>query len=168
MGEFDCTVTPHYAGGVITGYCQDCPEVPAIAAVPAQTITDPRLGWNASAHSAVTREGNCYAQFSVPAHVKGVVVGFANQHRSSLPRDVDHAFYVFQAAGAEWWQVLERGVAKTAPVRRAPATDVFRLERRGSTVRYFFGGRALYTSSLASQGALQVVACLYSADDGVD
>lgn len=165
--EFACTLTPQYSGGVLSGYCQDCPEIPAIAAVPAVVTTDPHLGWNSSAHSVARFEGDCVTEFGLPAGVVGVVCGLASAHRSSLPRDVDFAVYAYEAAGAQWWQLLERGVAKTSPVLRDPAHDLFRIERRGATVRYFFANRQLYVSATPSSGPLQVVACLYSANDGV-
>lgn len=167
MGEFDCTLTPNTSAGVVTGYCLDCPEIPAIAATPEIVTTDRRYGWNASAHSQRADAGDCYTQFSAPANVRGVVCGLANLHRSSLPRDVPFAFYIYQSAGAQWWRVLESGVAKTAPVRRA-RTDSFRIERKGREVRYYVNNTLRYTSQAAGTGTLQVVACLYSADDGIN
>lgn len=166
MGQYDCTVTPQYTNGTLTGYCVDCPEVPAIAAVPTQTLTDPNLGWNASAYSAVAHDGDCYTQFTIPSAM-GVVVGLAPRRLSDHPRDVEHAFYVYADGGREYWQVLEAGVAKTTPVVRA-LSDVFRIERRAGAVVYFVNGKQKYASTAASLGPQVVVACLYSANDGVD
>lgn len=167
---------PQYdAAGNITGYvnapasvCYDCPAVPEIPAVPAQTIVDPRLGWNAGATSAEVHAGDCFVAFSIPAHVAGVVCGLAAAFVSTNPKDVDHGVFVYQDAGRELWCLVERGAKVSAPVVRAPDTDAFRIERRGTTVRYFFNNRQVRVSPLAAPGARRVVACLYRADDGVN
>ena len=147
--------------------CYDYPAVEEIAATSEQTITDNQYGWNSSAHSVVSHAGDLYTQFDVPACI-GVVCGLAPAHKGSDPRDVDHAFYCYKSAGKEVWVVQERGVAKTAPVVRDPDTDVFRIERRGSTVRYFFNGKTKYVSTLPRSGCQVVVACMYAAQDGVN
>lgn len=146
--------------------CVVCPEVPAIAAVAERTITDPLYGWNASAYSATRREGDCYVQFGLPSAI-GTVVGLANARLSHDPRDVPHAFYAYRADGREYWVVSEGGVAVTAPVVRAIDTDVFRIERRDATIRYFHNGRQVHEAP-ALLGGLVVVACLYAAGDGVE
>jgi hypothetical protein len=168
MGELDCVLTTEYSGGgFIAGFCVDCPEVPAITAVPAVVVNDPLYGWNSGAYSQQTLDGDIYAQFNLPACV-GTVVGFAPTRRSTDPVDIDYGFYCYKAAGREVWVVMERGVAKTNPVTRDPATDVFRIERRNGVVRYFFDGRTVYVSATPSIGAQVVVACMYAAQDGVN
>lgn len=157
--------TYFYSG--LESSCIDCEEVTAIAAVPTVVLTDNLYGWNASAYSTQSLAGDFYTQFNLPA-VVGAVVGFAPLRRSNDPRDVDHAFYCYKNAGREVWVVQERGVAKTSPVTRDPATDTFRIERRNGVVRYFFNGRTVYASTLPSTGGQVVVACLYSAGDGVN
>ena len=164
-----CTLTTVYdANGYPVSQCIDCPEIPAVEAVPAQTLTDARLGWNASARSAIERSGDCYTQFSVPAHVAGVVCGLTPAHVSSDPRDVSHAVYVYQDGGRELWRITEAGVPVTAPVLRAPDTDEFRIERRCHTVRYFHNSAQVHVSAVPLAGPVRVVACLYSAGDGVN
>ena len=164
MGEFDCQIEPHPDGS----YCVVCPEIPAAPAVPEQTIIDPRLGWNASAHSVEALSGDCYTQFTIPAGVVGVVCGFAPTHVDSRPVNVPFGLYAYSSAGRSYWRVFERGVAKTAPVVRAPETDLFRIERRGQKVRYFFNNHQYYVSADNYAGALRVVACMYRAGDGVN
>jgi hypothetical protein len=136
--------------------------------VPTQTIVDPQLGWNASAHSAQLLTGDVYTQFTIPANVVGVVCGLAPRHIDSRPVNVPFAIYAYSSAGRSYWRVFEAGVAKTAPVVRVPETDVFRIERRGQGVRYFFNGRQYYVSAATYSGALRVVACMYAAQDGVN
>lgn len=163
-----CTITPQLdANGVAIGECVSCPEVPAVIAAPAQTITDPRLGWNTSARSIDVREGDFFVQFGIPPSV-GVVCGFAAGHPNRDPANVEHGFYAHVYAGAEYFTVIERGVEKTSRVLRVPATDVFRIERRASVVRYFRNNRQIYVSTAPSIGAKMIVACMYAAEDGVD
>lgn len=167
MGEFDCTLTPQYTGSLITGYCVDCPEVPAQAAVPEITTIDYQLGWNSSAYSVASHAGNCYTEFTVPAGSIGVVCGFAPSRIDNHPRNVNYAFYIYSEAGKEYWVIMEGGVNKTTPVVRT-TTDKFRIERRGDKVTYFFKDKVYYTSLTRTTATLVVVACMYSANDGVD
>jgi hypothetical protein len=163
-----CTLTTVYdASGYPVSQCIDCPEIPAVVAVPERTITDPRYGWNASARSRVQLAGDCYTQFEVPAHAMGVVCGFAGEHRGPDPRDVSHGFYVYQDAGRELWRVVEAGLPVTAPIARTPG-ELFRLERRPSGVSYFVNNRRVYASAAPAAPALLVVACLFAASDGVN
>jgi hypothetical protein len=164
VGEFDCQIESHPDGS----YCVVCPEIPAAPAVPTQTIVDPQLGWNASAHSTQSLTGDVYTQFTIPANVVGVVCGLAPRHIDSRPVNMPFAIYAYSSAGRSYWRVFEAGVAKTAPVVRVPETDVFRIERRGQGVRYFFNGRQYYVSAATYSGALRVVACMYAAQDGVN
>lgn len=161
-----CTIVPQYTGGVLTANCVSCPEVPAVTAVPARTVVDLNYGWNASARSIVTLNGDCYTQFSQPPCL-GTVCGLTDARTSNAPNTVAHGFYIFREAGREFWAVSERGVLMTAPVARDPTTDVFRIERVGTTVRYLHNGRLIYTSLISRVGPLFVVACLYAADDEV-
>lgn len=166
---------PQYdSAGNITGYvntpvsiCYDCPALPEIQAVPERTLVDPRLGWNSGATSVDVFAGDCVTEFAIPEHAAGVVCGLASTFKSTNPKDVDHGFFVFQEAGRELWCIVERGVKVSAPVVRVPDTDLFRIERRGTTVRYFFNSRQVQVSALPAPGERRVVACLYSANDGV-
>ena len=148
--------------------CYDKPAVPYIAPVAPVVHTDNLYGWNASAYSTDAIAGDCYVQFTVPAGAIGVVCGLAPRRISSDPRDVPHAFYVNQQAGKQVWRVTEHGVQKTEPVIADPETDLFRIERRGETVRYFFNRKTLLVSEAPARGALRVVSCLYAAGDGVN
>lgn len=161
-------VNGNYVYSGLIRVCYDIPAVPAVPAVPSQTIVDEMFGWNASAHSAIQRTGDCYTQFTVPDGVVGVVCGLAPEHLSSDPRDVPHAFYVYQEAGRSFWRVMESGVSVTDPLETLPDSDLFRIERRGGTVSYFFNGKRLHVSAVSSLSPLRVVACLYAAGDGVN
>lgn len=163
----DCTKTTQYdANGFFVQACLDCPEVAAVPAVPAQTIVDRQLGWNSGARSGVSIIGDCYTQFTVPAHAVGVVCGLAPARNGTDPANVPHAFYVYQDAGRELWCVVEGGIPKTAPVARGD--DLFRIERRAGVVRYFVNNRRVYVSAAPARAPLMVVACLYAAFDGID
>lgn len=146
--------------------CVVCPEVAEVPAVPEQIVYSPRAGWDSSAHSILRHDGAVYTKFI--AFGVGVVCGFANEHRSSDPRGVQHGFYSFRQAGANWWAVIESGVQKTTPVIHSPFGTEFRIERRiGGGVVYFVNNRAVYDSVTPSTGSLIVVACLYASGDKV-
>ena len=146
--------------------CVTCPAITAVAAVPTQVVYSPRIGWDASAYSAVRRSGPVYTEFQLSACV-GTVVGLANARASNDPRSVPHGFYCYQNSGREFWSVAENGVEKTTPVVRVPGTDLFRIERRGELVTYFHNNTRVYVSTLPSIGQVVVVACLYASGDGV-
>jgi hypothetical protein len=150
-----------------TESCVVCPAVAAVPGVPESIDVNRLLGWNAGAYSLRAIAGNCYTQFRVPGGVVGVVVGLSPIPASNRPTDVPHGFYVYQAAGREWWRVLEAGVGVTAPVVRSATDDLFRMERRAGIVSYFHNDRRLYVSTVPQLAELHVVACLFSAGDGV-
>lgn len=147
--------------------CISCPAVEAVEAVEAQVITQAVHGWNAGAESVTRLEGDCYVQFSQPTCV-GAVVGLANTRHGTDPNGVQFGIYVYRNSGAEWWKVVENGVARTAAVLRDPDDDVFRIERRDGFVSYFHNGSLVYRSTIENHLSLIVVACLYSSGDGVD
>lgn len=166
---------PQYdSAGNVTSYanvpvsvCLDCPAKPYVAPTAAQTLTDPRLGWNTAAASADVHTGDCVATFGVPAGVAGVVCGLTAELVSTDPKQIEHGVFVFQSGGRELWCLVERGVKVTDPVVRAPATDTFRIERRGAEVRYFFNRRQIRVSPLPAAGVRRVVTCLYRAGDSI-
>lgn len=149
-----------------TQVCVSCPEQPAVTAVPVQTLTDPRLGWNASARSVVELSGDCYAAFAAP-QVIGVVIGFAPEYIPADPASVRHGFYLFQRSGRDVYQVIERGIVQTAYGTRNIGVDHYRIERLGTQVQYKVNNVVVHTSAVPSSGTIMVVACMYAAPDGV-
>lgn len=145
--------------------CIVCPAVPTIPAVPEQRIYSPRAGWDASAHSIKRLDGRVYTQFIAVGI--GTVVGFANEHRSSDPRGVQHGFYSYREAGANRWAVIESGVVKTTPVIHSFLGTTFRIERSRGKVTYLVNNRVVYVSTILSTGSLIVVACLFASGDTV-
>lgn len=159
----------NYTGlaNVAVSVCLDCPARPYIAPVAPKTLVDPRLGWNTVAGSRDRFAGDCVVEFGVPAHVAGVVCGLAPALAGTDPKQVTHGVFVYQEGGRELWCWVEHGVKVSDPVLRVPATDTFRIERRGTTVRYYFNRRQSRVSPLPAPGLRRVVACMYRADDGV-
>lgn len=146
--------------------CVSCPEVPAITAVPAQTIVETIYGWNGSAHSVAQLGSDVFTEFTAAASV-GVVCGLAPEHVSSDPRDVPYGFYCYQDSGRFLWAVAESGQPVTTPAAWVPDVDVFRIERRGGTVSYFVNSRRGHVSAVGSLAPLRVVCCMYASGDGV-
>lgn len=158
----DCVET------VIDGeYCLVCPAIAPVTAVPESTLTERLLGWNGSARSVTSIAGDCYTEFTLPAGTIGAVVGLATT-AATHPRDIGHAFYIYQDSGAEFWNVVEDGVPVRTRVVRAPTTDLFRIERRAGAVSFFLSGTLVYRSTTPSWGEAFVAACLYASGDGVN
>lgn len=146
--------------------CVVCTGQPYVAPVPARIEIDPQLGWNASAYSSARHEGDCVTIFQMPTCI-GAVIGLAPSRASNDPADIPHGLYFYRQAGANRWAVQEAGILRTAPAAHAPDADQFRIERRKGVVTYFRNGRIVYRSTLPAEGPRVVVACLYSAGDGV-
>lgn len=146
--------------------CVQCAEQPYIAAVPAQTIVENIYGWNGSAYSSQKIAGDIYTEFTVALSV-GVVCGFAEERKSSDPRDIPHGFYCYQDAGRFRWAIAESGLSITAPATWVPNVDLFRIERRRATVSYFVNNRRVHVSTVPSETPLRVVCSMYSSNDGV-
>ena len=149
-----------------TSVCIVCPAIPAVAEVPAQVITRPNWGWNASAYSAESQAGDCYTQFTLP-WCMGLVIGFTINPGSLDIRSLSHAFYVHQSAGRNVYRVMEQGSGRTADARRTRDT-VFRIERKDFWVSYLVDGLLVHRSRLRQRGVIRVGACLYAHGDGVD
>lgn len=146
--------------------CVHCDEVVGVPGVAEQRYEDPIFGWNASARSVASQANDCYVEFDQP-FVIGAALGFAEQHVDSNPAQLQHAFYFFESAGANWWAVLENGALQTAQTKRSDASESFRIERIGARVRYYVNGKCVHDSSAAHTRPLIVVACLYASNDGV-
>lgn len=141
--------------------------IPPVAAIPEQRFVSDLTGWNARATSEKAVPGNCFTQFDMPL-VTGAVVGFNTAHIDTDPRKLPHAFYFYVENGAYYYCVYEYGVKKTAPVVRATADDVFRIDRKGDLIRYYVNLAIVHTSPAFSKAPFVVGACLYGNDDGVN
>lgn len=167
MAELSCELTYQYSGSRLTGYCVDCPELPAIPAVPAQTIVNPRVGWNAGARSAVSRTGDCFVQFSFDTPLHGSVCGLTPRFIDADPANVKFGFYAYTDGALTKFSVVENGETVRAPALVDLNTAVFRIERRRDRVDYLLNGNTVHTSAKKEGGALLVVGLMYHSDDGI-
>jgi len=140
---------------------------PAVEATPGTppTLTDAQrfnFGWDGGARSAAALTGDGSASFSVSLNTVGAVVGFNDVNTGPGFLEIDHGFYF--ASG--YFRVRERGVNQTAAVAFSES-DVFRIVRSGSTVRYYQGTDLVHTSSLPSYGDVFLDASLYAGGDAV-
>ena len=167
MSDYFCELTYQYSGATLVATCVDCPEVPAVEAVPQQTIIDPRNGWNSGARSSLMRAGDCYVQFSFTTPLAGSICGLAETFASTDPSVVDYGIYGLTDGAYTKFAVIERGEIARAPENIDLSTAVFRIERAGSRIHYYANNVRVHSSDLRSASSLMVVALLYSADDGI-
>lgn len=146
--------------------CVTCDEQPYVAAIPARTVTDNRAGWNAGAQSVKILAGDCYVQFAAPDAI-GIVCGLAVSRPDDNPANVKHGFYIRQENGVKLAGAWEGAPIAGTNYVRSPDTDVFRIERRGDKIHYFISGKHIHTSTAVTRSSVFVVACLYSATDGI-
>ena len=134
---------------------------------PAKVENEPRLGWNSGARSIVTRYGNCYVEFDMPA-VTGVVCGLANAFTSTDPSNVAAGFFIESAGGVSRYTAVEYGVPipGVGPSVHSP-TALFRIERVNGTVTYIVDGTPVHVSLTKLYGPLIVVGLMYAAPDGI-
>lgn len=120
-------------------------------------------GWgNAGASTTVGFAGDGYFEFSTSESTKRKMAGLSVGDADQQYWDIDHALYL-DDAGALY--VFESGTNRGA-VGSYVANDVFRVQRVGTTVRYYkytSGALALlYTSGVSSSGTLLLDTSLYS------
>jgi hypothetical protein len=147
--------------------CIFCPAVAEIPEQPVQVITQPVLGWTASARSYSQFDRDCYVQFSAPSCL-GNVIGLSVSRNGSDPRQVSHGFYLRKESGRNAWSIIESGVEKTAVAPRDVANDIYRIERVNGSVIYYVNGAVIYRSATKLVGSTFVVSCLFGSGDGVD
>ena len=160
--------TDPYACYFDASNCLVCPEVAAIAAVPARIERMPVVGWNAGANSIQIRDdSHLHTVFTMPPGTAGAVVGLkGSRARQTLPVLVEHGWHFQSVGAANMAQVMEGGVTKTSLVARA-ADDQFEIRRIHGAVTYWKNGTLVYTSLVPSTGAKLVNACLYVSGDAV-
>lgn len=138
------------------------PGVPPTPYIPANISTQMNLGWNGGARSLEALVADGGAKFSVPVGVVGAVVGLNNGATDFSYGDADHALYFRRGLVS----VIESGVAASGAIPYVTA-DVFRIERSGSTVRYYQNTTLIYTSAVPSYGVQFLESSLYSGGDEV-
>lgn len=158
-----------FPGEPVTAYKTTCfpatagsPPIPAVAGTPTTTTLQYSLGWNAGARSIETLAGDGAATFTVPTDVVGVVVGFDSGALEYSRFGTEHALY-FRSGLVN---VIERGMDKTGSAPYV-STDVFRIERSGTVIRYYKGATLLYTSTAPSHGEQYLESTMYSGGDAV-
>jgi len=100
------------------------------------------VGWNAGATSIETLTGNGYLEFTKGLN-KAVMIGLSKGNSSSSYTDIDYAIYL---NGSNTYSVYESGAQK-ADFGSFTATDIFRVQVVGSTIKYLKNGSVFYTST---------------------
>jgi hypothetical protein len=119
-------------------------------------------GWNAGASSVETLLTNGYVSFRAADPCIGIVAGLNNADTSTLYVEIDYAFYFTKGK----YQVMELGVTKTTEASYLQ-TDVFKIRRVGSEVKYYKNDVLVYTSLTASEGTMILDVSFYHAYDAI-
>ena len=148
--------------------CVTLPPIAAVPRVPARRVHTPDLGWNSSANSITTVEGNAEMTLNDMGLCIGAIVGFTTDRESTEPARIEHGFYFHtNARGRRVVDVYERGQTKGVQLLDYVPEDVFRITRAEGSVSYFLNGEKLYTSTQPSTGELSLAEALYATGDGV-
>ena len=117
--------------------------------VSVQTIPAGIDGFVEFISGAPTSAANVYA---------GLSVGDTDQNID----DVDYACGVYNPGSGPVFYALENLVIAAGPIAVSATGLVTKVERVGTTVRYYYDGTLMYTSALASSGVLLVDCSLYA------
>jgi hypothetical protein len=119
-------------------------------------------GWNSGASSVETILTNGHVTFRAADPCIGIVAGLNNSDTSTLYVEIDYAFFFTKGK----YQVMELGVTKTSQASYVQ-TDVFKIRREGSEVKYYKNDVLIYTSLTASSGAVILDISFFHAYDAV-
>lgn len=135
----------HVPGETVTTTKTTCyPGSPGEPSTPSRAYytTDYNIGWSGAAISAAAFSGDQEFWFSLPTQNVGAVVGLnSGPNEGANYLEIEWAVY---ANGVDW-QIVENGELKPAKGTHV-ATDVFRIQRLGDTIRYFKNSALVYTS----------------------
>jgi len=136
------------------------PGIPPTPPSPSVTTYEYNLGWNSGARSVGFINGDGYAEFT-PVVATGIVVGLNDADESPGYFEIEHAWY-FSGGIA---RVYENGAELHYSGPFVIDSDVFKIERRGDTVRYYKNDVLVYTSAKPSYGPVFLDTSMYSGGD---
>lgn len=125
------------------------------------TKTSGSTGYNAGAVSQQSFAGDGYVEWvnTAPGAAFpycGLSVGDTDQTQT----DVDFAAGIFDVATPTFY-AIENGVIVHGPITASVGiSDVVRIEREGTTIRYYMAGTLMHTSAKTSTGTLLVDSAL--------
>jgi hypothetical protein len=116
-------------------------------------------GWDAGAISEnyLASGTDGWIQMGIKELNKLRVFGLASYNTTVDFEGID---YGFQMRSRKTFRVVEDGIVK-ASFGTFTTTDVFRIERNGTTITYLYNGAVVYTSTVPSTGDLYADASLY-------
>jgi hypothetical protein len=116
-------------------------------------------GWDAGAISEnyLASGTDGWIQMGIKRLNKLRVFGLASYNTTTAFEDID---YGFQMRSRKTFRVVENGLVK-ASFGTFTTTDIFRIERNGTTITYLYNGAVVYTSTVPSTGDLYADASLF-------
>lgn len=124
-----------------------------------RTVDTP--AWDAGAALVDPLPGSGAYRFTVGQSI-GIVCGLSSTDLDVFYGGISHAFWIETGR----CKVMEAGVSKTEFFTTTPAT-VFKIERSGTTVRYYTDDVLRYTSTTPSVGTVLLDSSLYAYDDTI-
>lgn len=138
------------------------PPVIGVPATKASITTDFQLGWTATANGINVLSGDGALTFSAGPDSLGVFIGLNRTEEGADYNAFDYAFYITEGK----FSVYEKGLSKTG-FAGFSLTDVFHIQRVGSTVSYYLNSERIYTSTVLFPLQLTADVVLYSGGDTV-
>lgn len=115
-------------------------------------------GWSSGAASIQNMLGDGAVEFTVQNDDDTVVFGLSRENEDAGYKKIDYAIYI---SSNGLYYVYENGFNKGS-FGKYDATDVFRIERRGTKITYVHNCEPFYVSKRSSQGKLLVDVALHS------
>jgi hypothetical protein len=115
--------------------------------------------WNANAISAETISGDGAVEFVV--NTNHLMIGLDTVTTNSSYTDIEYAIHTYADGSGQNFAVYENGARNFLMNGVVQMGDILRIERQGTTIRYYQNGTLRFTSAIPSTGTLHVDACIY-------
>lgn len=115
--------------------------------------------WNANALSAESIPGDGSLEYVVTTN--HLMIGLDTVTSNSSYADIEYALHTYADGSGQNFAVYENGTRNYLLNGVVQMGDILRIERQGTTIRYYQNGTLRYTSAIPSTGTLHVDACIY-------
>lgn len=115
--------------------------------------------WNANAISAESISSDGALEFVV--NTNHLMIGLDTVTTNSSYTDIEYAIHSYADGSGQNFAVYENGTRNFLMNGVVQMGDLLRIERQGTTIRYYQNGTLRYTSAIPSTGTLHVDACIY-------
>lgn len=121
-------------------------------------------GWYSAFASNETINGDGFVKFTTPKNTDHYMIGLSEDNSSDSYNTIDFAIYLNRNQRV---YVYESGSWKGQKSTYLPG-DTFKVERVGSTIRYYKNDAVIYTSANTSSNPLLIDASLHDLDSSIE